>query len=279
MPTPTFNQFLGTIQRLGGLVAFDPVVANRIQEAARALQALPSIERTTLAELVRAHPDWVPILGLCVGLSQEQLKNNLRFHFNSSGWVTLARTRAADVVEKLDDEFDVVARIRAERDRNWSFSDILAERAVSRSRAGGAISRGRAVEDEVERIVAGLGLSRTMRTRFDGRAGQAGPCDLAIPSGGARAQIVCAIKGFDSTGSKLTDAAAEVEAMANVRKPSQFVYAVVDGIGWLSRQGDLRRIHRLWENQAIDGIYTLSTLPQFSDDLRQAARRLGLLSE
>lgn len=279
MATPTFDQFLGTIRRLGGATVSDPVAADRIHQAAAARQALPSIDRTTLAEMVRAHPDWVPVLGSCVGLSQEQLKNNFKFHFNSSGWVTLVRTRAADVIEKLDEEFDVVARIRAERHRDWTFSDILVERSASRSRAGGAINRGRAVEDEVERLVAELGLTRDMRTRFDGRVSQTGPCDLAIPGGGAQAQIVCAIKGFDSTGSKLTAAAAEIEAMANVRKPSQFVYAVVDGIGWPSRQGDLRRIHRLWDDQAIDGVYTLSTLPHFGDDLRQAARRLGLLSE
>lgn len=53
--------------------------------------------------------------------------------------------------------------------------------------------------------------------------------------------------------------------------------AVIDGIGWKQRQADLRRIHSLWEQQQIDGMYTLATLGDFREDLEQAARRHGLL--
>lgn len=74
-----------------------------------------------------------------------------------------------------------------------------------------------------------------------GRGGQTAPCDLAIPTGGAGARIVVAAKGFDSTGSKLTDAVREVEEIAERR------------------------------------LYTLATLGRFRDDLGDAARRLGLL--
>jgi len=31
------------------------------------------------------------------------------------------------------------------------------------------------------------------------------------------------------------------------------VIAVIDGIGWKSRQADLRRIHALWETWQVDG--------------------------
>lgn len=65
--------------------------------------------------------------------------------------------------------------------------------------------------------------------------------------------------------------------MADVRKPSQFVMAVIDGIGWLSRANDLRRLHTLWVEGAIDGMYTLATLDTFADDLRQAAKLRGLV--
>jgi hypothetical protein len=46
-------------------------------------------------------------------------------------------------------------------------------------------------------------------------AGRTAPCDLAIP--GTDAVIVVAARGFDSTGSKLTDAVREVEEMTDVR--------------------------------------------------------------
>src|SRR5205823_1424695 len=99
---------------------------------------------------------------------------------------------------------------------------------------------------------------------------------LAIPESGAGALIVCAIKGFDSTGSKLTDAVREVESMAAVRDARQFVHAVVDGIGWLSRQADLRRIHTLWTDRDINGLFSLAQLPAFKADLEQAAAILRL---
>lgn len=91
------------------------------------------------------------------------------------------------------------------------------------------------------------------------------------------AQIVVAAKGFDSTGSKLTDAVREIQEMAAVRRPQQYVMAVIDGIGWKSRVADLKRIHQLWVDGDIDGMYTLATLDTFREDLRQAARLRNLL--
>ena len=60
--------------------------------------------------------------------------------------------------------------------------------------------------------------------------------------------------------------------MAEVRLPRQLVLAVIDGIGWKSRQADLRRIHQLWVNRQIDGMYTLGTLDRFRDDVTEFAR-------
>lgn len=56
-----------------------------------------------------------------------------------------------------------------------------------------------------------------------------------------------------------------------VRDPRQFVYAVVDGIGWLSRQADLRRIHTLWRDRDINGVFSLAQLQAFTAELEQAA--------
>lgn len=94
---------------------------------------------------------------------------------------------------------------------------------------------------------------------------------------GDHTHIAVAAKGFDSTGSKLSDAVREIMDMADVRQPTQFIMAVVDGIGWKSRIGDLRRIYTLWERRQIDGLYTLATLGTFARDLEQAARLRNLL--
>lgn len=53
--------------------------------------------------------------------------------------------------------------------------------------------------------------------------------------------------------------------------PHQFVYAVVDGIGWLSRQAALRRIHMPWTDRAINGVFSLAQLQAFKAELEQAA--------
>jgi hypothetical protein len=99
-----------------------------------------------------------------------------------------------------------------------------------------------------------------------------------VPSG-SDALIAVAAKGFDSTGSKLTDAVREIEEMADVRQPRQFIMAVIDGIGWKSRIADLKRIHHLWVQHQIDGMYTMATMAMFQADLTEAARLRGLLPE
>ncbi|MFL6136741.1 MAG: hypothetical protein ACJ74O_02960 [Frankiaceae bacterium] len=66
--------------------------------------------------------------------------------------------------------------------------------------------------------------------------------------------------------------------MSEVRRPDQYVFAVVDGIGWHNRKEDLRRIHSLHARRAIDGLYTLSMLGDFRQDLHDAAIRVGLLT-
>lgn len=247
-----------------------------IRQAAAALLELKQIDRSTLGMLIAANPAWVPTLGLVVGLGQERLRNVLRHHFDTSSWLKLARERGTDLITMLDDEYDLTAQLEAQRGQKYGFGDVLVARAGSRQSAGAAIRRGRDVEDVIEAAAKGLGLPYELRTRFTGRNGQSAPCDLAVPAGGGDAKIVCAAKGFDSTGSKLSDAVREIAEMAEVRLPTHFVFAVVDGIGWKSRQADLRRIYELWSSKRIDGLYTVGMIDQFVVDLDAAAKRLAV---
>jgi hypothetical protein len=276
-PIPSFEEFLADLGQLGTPAGPPPTAAvEPFEEAAQRLKALDKVDRGALTGLLSERADWVPILGSVVGMSQEQLKNVLRHQFGSAGFVLLGKTRAADVIALLDEEYGLVDLLIAERHREWSYGDVLFERVASRRRAGRAIQRGRQLEDDVEAVVTALGLPYKLRTRFIGRERSA-PCDLAIPTGGKEAVIVCAVKGFNSTGSKLTDATREIEEMAEVRRPRQFVYAVVDGIGWLSRQADLRRIHTLAASDSIDGLFARAHLDAFRDELRVAAASHHLL--
>lgn len=274
----SFEEYLGVLGRLTGHV--DPTAstpeAESIKEAARSLAALSAIDVSTLSLWASTHSGDVPVLGLVVGLGQERLKNALRDRFDTSGWVKLARERPQDLIEWLDQDFDLIRMLNTQQHRDYEFGDVLVARAGTRVTATQAGQRGRKVEDEIEAIAADLGLRYATRTRFTGRNGRSAPCDLVVPDS-TDAEIVVAAKGFDSTGSKLTDAVREIEEMADVRRPRQFVIAVIDGIGWKSRKSDLRKIHSLWEQQHIDGMYTLATLDQFRDDLEEAARLRRLL--
>lgn len=268
-----FAGFLGSLQRVAvrtPLVETDDHA--RIRAVAAALMALEVIDRAAVVALL-SKPNGKPVphvreaLGLIVGLGRERLTSELR-----AGLPTAAdRQQPVKIVNFLDEEFGLLAEIELARGRQYDWADVLVARAGSRGTAGAAIEGGRSVEDRIEAIVGELGLPYRARTRFEGRSGQTAPADIAIPGGQANAQIVCAAKGFDSTGSKLTDAVREIVDMANVRKPTQFVLAIVDGIGWHRRQADLERIYGLYERGEIDGLYSLAMLEQFRADVDHAA--------
>lgn len=278
-PIPSFDEYLATLGRLTAHV--DPTAATpesaEIKEAAQSLADLPAVTEPALVAWVNEHPSQAYVLALAVGLSQEKFKNTLRHHLGTSGWVKISQTRPAELIHMLDIEFDLVRLLQVQLDRAYDFGDVLVARAGGRVMASMGSRSGRRVEDEIEAIALDLGLPCVPRTQFVGRANRTAPCDLAIPTDQSGAQIVVAAKGFDSTGSKLTDAVREIEDMANVRLPTQFVMVVVDGIGWKSRQADLRSIYNLWAAQSIDGMYTLASLDVFRSDLENAARLRRLL--
>lgn len=246
----------------------------RIREGATAISALQSIDSGTLAQALEARRGCdriiLRIFGLAVGLSHERLTSELRAHLTDD-----QRRDPSAVVAFLDREYDLVREVTRARHRSFSWTDVLIARAGSRGNAGRAIAGGRRIEDLIEGVVSELGLPCQLRTRFVGR-GESAPCDIAIPAGGAGARIVCAAKGFDSTGSKLTDAVREIEQMANVRLPTQFVLAVVDGIGWLRRGSDLARIVALREEGRIDGLYSIEQIDSFRADVARFAALIGL---
>ncbi|HET9592501.1 MAG TPA: DpnII family type II restriction endonuclease, partial [Solirubrobacterales bacterium] len=196
---------------------------------------------------------------------------------STAGWVILSRERPADLIGALDQDFDLVSRLNEQRDREWTWADVLAHAMAPLQRASSSIRQGRNLEDQVEEVIQRVGLPFVARTRFQGRAGDSAPADFSIPAGGEDALVAVGVKGFDSTGSKLTDARREIEEMVKVKTSNQFIFAIVDGQGWIRRQNDLRQIHALWVRREIDGLFNQHSLPEFEISLRAAGRRVDLL--
>ncbi len=142
---------------------------------------------------------------------------------------------------------------------------------------GRSVQQGRDLDDIVEATVKSLKLMYEPRTTITGRRGAKAPADMAIPGGGSDALIAIAIKGFDSTGSKLSDAVKEIGQMVEAAMPQQFIFAVVGGLGWHRRTSDLDRILKFWERNEIAGVYTAGQMDELEKALRDAALRLGLL--
>lgn len=279
MTIPGFDEYLATLSAVApAAIAGEPEALELCVRVTGAISALNPIDRGSVARLVESEPETLVVLASVVGLSQERLKTWLQTNFETAGWVKIGRHRSQDVIDEMDSQFHLVELLASQSDRDWTWADVLARGMSSRQRAGSAIAQGRALEDEVEAVIEALGLDFQARTRFAGTGGGDAPSDFAIPVGGDGALVAVAVKGFDSTGSKLTDARREIEEMATVRKPTQFIFVIVDGHGWHRRKPDLRTIYELWEKNQIDGLYNRASLGEFDSALQLAARRVGLSS-
>ncbi|SNS95211.1 DpnII family type II restriction endonuclease [Rhodococcoides kyotonense] len=245
-----------------------------VLQAAQELANLSEINRATIAHWVVGNENIAYVLGLSLGMGRERLKNICRELFGTTSIALQAKRDPTGLVRRLDTEFDLVRILSKQLMREYTFGDVLVARARARSRGVDATKSGRNVEKEIEAIVHGLGLPYETGTTFAGKGQKTAPADLVIPTRND-AVIAVAAKGFDSTGSKLRDAVREIQEMAEVRLPKQFICAVVDGIGWHSRQADLKRLYTLWDNDEIDGLYTLSSLSRFRDDVAEQSRLRG----
>lgn len=275
---PTFEEYLRSLSAVAPrATAAEPDALDLCVHATATIASLSPLDRENLAHAVASDPHLLPVFAAVAGLSQERFKTWLQSRFETAGWITLGRQRPRDLVDAMDDDLDLIRLLVEQSEREWTWADVLARVMAPRQRAGSAIRQGRNLEDEVESVIEGLGLAFEPRTRFVGTGQQTAPADFAIPAGGTEALITVAVKGFDSTGSKLTDARREIGEMAKIRKPTQFIFAVVDGQGWIRRQNDLRQIHGLWADERIDGLYNRTSLGDFDSAMQQAARRLGLI--
>jgi hypothetical protein len=220
-----------------------------IRNGAESLAALSVIDIASLVSWVTVNPTLVPILGLTVGLSREKLKNSVwsmrcapSVRAHTILGISWSRAQAREVLLSVRGHQVGESRIRSKQSpATWDCSTKHAR--------GLLVATG-----ERHPVIWSFHPDRPPRSLSRRR-------DLTRP------------------GPKLTDAVREIEEMADVRLPRQVVMAVIDGIGWKSRQADLKRIYSLWEFQQIDGMYTIASLSDFRADVEEAATLRKLLPE
>lgn len=167
--------------------------------------------------------------------------------------------------------------MQAATNREPKWYDVLVERL--RSGRGSAISgqrRGRDLEDTAEAIVqAVFGDRYDTRCQFAGKRDSFAKCDFAIPSKDDP-RILIEAKGYNATGSKMTDVVGDVDAIINAKRHDTYLLLFTDGLSWKQRQSDLAKLIERQNQGEISRIYTTSMVEQLKTDLKTLKNNLNL---
>ena len=88
--------------------------------------------------------------------------------------------------------------------------------------------------------------------------------------------MVIEVKAYGATGSKQTDTLGDIEKIiTNKRHDTHFLF-VTDGITWLDRISDLRKIIQMQNEGNIYRIYTMGMSQELSQDLQQIKKEKSL---
>jgi hypothetical protein len=258
----TLEEILGEIEELP---------SDWMDEKARALESLiklslgrlrglnrPVMADDLLAEL-RTDPRFLEICRLFLGKGQEPAAHvfceALGVRVSWTKLQAMARQEPERLTKALD-SLKFPELIQSHLDRRWQAEDILIERyKMSRGRAIAGQRRGRSLEDDVAAVLKELRIPFDRGVSFLGKRGATAKCDFAIP-GRDRPKVVIEAKGFEATGSKLTDFIGDILKIAQAKDFHMYFFLVTDGRGWHNRVSDLRKIVEFHDENLIDMIYT-----------------------
>lgn len=217
------------------------------------------VELRDLEDRLQADPAFLDTSRLLLGLGQEPAAHVLSAALGreSLTWTKL-RALAVQAPAEL-----AAALVRAGLpeiidkglEKEWQLEDVLIERyRMSRGRAIAGQQRGRGLEDAVEEALRAADVPFVPRVTFVGKQGKMAKCDFAIP-GRDSPKIVVEAKGFEATGSKLTDFLGDVLKIAQAKDYHMYFFLVTDGRGWQNRESDLRKLVQYQHEGLIDMIY------------------------
>jgi len=212
------------------------------------------------------------VFRLFLDLSQDILANEMRAR-GVKGDFTSIRSKCKKDSEKIAQvlvELGLTDAIDAHRFHEWTLRDVLWDRyGHMRGRAMTAQKRGLTLEDAVESILNELkneaGITFDRGGNFISKSGAEAKADFTVPSREVP-HIIIEAKGYEATGSKLTDVLGDILKVLRVKDKDTHYFFVTDGIGWYRRLSDLKKIVEHHQSGNIEMIYTMSTLP----DLKEA---------
>jgi len=179
-------------------------------------------------------------------------------------------------VEQLSD-IDLISKINESIQKKYTWKDIIIERL--KAGRGSAIKgqfRGRSLEDFVQERIDQVFSSFDIRCNFIGEGNNMeAKADFAIPSK-TNPSIVIEVKAYGATGSKQTDSLGDVEKIINNKRHDTYFLFVTDGVSWLDRMSDLKKIIRYQNEGYIYRIYTQQMEAELLEDLIQMKKEINL---
>jgi len=218
-------------------------------------------------------PYFLDICRLFLGQSQETAAHTIceRLGCSSTGFVALRRLaqREPERMAVVMEQMEIPELIYAHTSKEWTTKDVLVERyKMSRGKAIAGQRRGRGLEDEVQAVLEAKGIPFQRGVTFTGKKGQTAKCDFCVPSK-EHPKIVLEAKGFEATGSKLTDFLGDVLKIIRARESHMYFFVVTDGRGWHNRQSDLKKLVEFHTEGSLDMIYTRARLHDLADHVKQ----------
>jgi len=227
------------------------------------------IQAADLADALRDDVQFLDVCRLFLGKSQEQAAHLLcdQFGGRRMNWGRL-RSLARQDPERMANALvalELPEIIGAHLVRQWQAEDVLIERyRMSRGRAIAGQQRGRGLEDEVQASLESRSVPFERGVTFVGKKGVSAKCDFAVPQR-RNPKVVIEAKGFEATGSKLTDFLGDVLKIGQAKDYHMYFFLVTDGRGWLNRVSDLRKIVEFHQEGLIDMVYTRMRLGELAE--------------
>lgn len=242
----------------------------RSVEELRKLTVKPTV--AVLEAVLRENAAFLDVCRLFLGKGQEPVAHMLceQLGETSMTWSRLrglAAQNPARVAQALVG-IGVPEVIADHLGRRWEVEDVLIDRyKMTRGRAIAGQKRGRALEDDVERVLRKNRVPFDTRVTFVGKEEKTAKCDFAVPTVN-HPKIVIEAKGFEATGSKLTDYLGDVLKVAEAKEYHMYFFLVTDGRGWHNRRSDLQKLVAQQNSGVIDMIYTRARLAQLAHDVK-----------